>query len=190
MHDTRSQRIAEHVALAVARSALTERAYAQHVADIYLERTPLHVRAIEFHVSADPYADAQANAQIVKRMLDGRVRMPVDVEEALMLALPEPYRAHLFAELAERVGLMVGERVPAEAAAQQQQLGALLHEMGHTVDALSRLLDDGVLDERDAPHAPQALRRMEQLQARLAALQEGIRTHVLGVPTIHLRSVS
>ncbi|NMW25422.1 hypothetical protein HFP05_13980, partial [Rhodanobacter denitrificans] len=106
MRENRSQLIAEHVLLAISRSALTERTYAQKVADLYLERTPLHARAVTFAQSSDPYDDSEANRQTVKRMLDGRVRMAVDLEEALILALPAPFQQRLKADLAERLGLM------------------------------------------------------------------------------------
>ena len=104
MRENRSQLIAEHVMLALARSALTERTYAQHVADIYLERTPLHARTVTFAQSSDPYADTEANRQIVKRMLDGRVRMAGDLEEALILADNDAERRFLRRRLDEPAG--------------------------------------------------------------------------------------
>jgi len=179
MRENRSQLIAEHVMLALARSALTERTYAQQVADIYLERTPLHARTVTFAQSSDPYADTEANRQIVKRMLDGRVRMAVDLEEALILALPQPYRQHLLAELAERLGLMAAELPAPHATGQQHQVGDLVSAAGGALDKLSTMLDDGVLDEHDRDHAEAALLALENLQARTATLCDAIRQHVL-----------
>lgn len=179
MRESRSQLIAEHVLLAISRSALTERTYAQTVADLYQERTPLHARSVAFASSADPYADSEANRQTVKRMLDGRVRMAVDLEEALILALPAPYRQQLLAELAERLGQLAAERPSAEPAGQQHQVGSLIRDMGRALDSLSTMLDDGVLDANDAAHAPQALRELEQVQGHIATLCDCIRRHVL-----------
>ncbi|TPG50688.1 hypothetical protein EAH75_04415 [Rhodanobacter glycinis] len=179
MRECRSQIIAAHVALALSRCSMIERVYAQAVVDIYHERTPLHARTLEFHSSRDPYDDARRNGQIVKRLLDGRVRMPVDLEESLILALPQPYQQHLQAELAERLGLMAAELPSANPAGQQHQVGDLISDVGKALDRLSPMLDDGVLDERDAVYAEAALRGLEALQARAATLCDGIRQNVL-----------
>lgn len=179
MRECRSQLIAEHVMLAISRSALTERTYAQTVADLYMERTPLHARSVGFASTADPYADSEANRQTVKRMLDGRVRMAVDIEEALILALPPPYRQQLQADLAERLGLMAAERPSAQPAGQQHQVGDLIADVGRSLDKLSQMLDDGLLDARDAPTAPAALRELEAVEARAATLCAAIRQYVL-----------
>lgn len=188
MRENRSQLIADHVLLAISRSALTERTYAQTVADLYMERTPLHARSVTFASSADPYADSEANRQTVKRMLDGRVRMAVDLEEALILALPAPYRQRLLADLAARVGQLAAEVPSATPAGQQHQIGDLLRDMGHAMDSLAPMLDDGVLDANDAAHAPVALRELEALEGRIATLCEGIRRYVLQTGGV-LRSV-
>lgn len=179
MRESRSQIIAEHVMLALSRCALTERTYAQAVADLYMERTPLHARTVGFASSTDAYADSEANRQTVKRMLDGRVRMAVDLEEALVLALPHPFRHQLLTDLAARVGLIAAEQPAAHAAGQQHQVGDFIRDMGKALDGLSPMLDDGLLDERDAAYAPIALRELQALQARIETLCDGIRQHVL-----------
>lgn len=190
MRECRSQLIAEHVLLAISRSALTERTYAQTVADLYMERTPLHARAVTFASSADPYADSEANRQTVKRMLDGRVRMAVDLEEALILALPAPYQQRLLAELAERLGLLAAERPAATPAGQQHQLGELVRHMGDTLQRLSPMLDDGRMDAGDAAHATSALRELDALQAQVVTLRSAITEHVVGTTTAPtLRSI-
>jgi hypothetical protein len=190
MRESRSQLIAEHVLLAISRSALTERTYAQTVADMYLARTPLHARSVSFAISADPYADSEANRQTVKRMLDGRVRMAVDVEEALILALPQPYRGRLLADLAERMGLLAAAQPQDTPAGQQQQIGELMQHMGDTVSRLSPMLDDGRMDAGDAAHAAAALAELDALQAIAVTLKSAIHQHVLGsTETQPLRSV-
>lgn len=179
MRESRSQVITSHVDLALHRSSMIERTYAQAVADIYNERTPLAVRSLKFHTTHDPYADQQANLQLVRRMLDGRVRMPVEAEEALILALPDPYRHQLQAELAARLGLMAAELPAHHAAGQQQQVGDLVRAVGHALDKLSNMLDDGVMDAHDLAYAPDALRDLEDVQARATTLCDAIRENVL-----------
>jgi hypothetical protein len=181
MRESRSQLIAEHVLLAISRSALTERTYAQTVADLYHERTALHARSVTFASSADPYADSEANRQTVKRMLDGRVRMAVDIEEALILALPQPYRSHLLADLSHRLGLLAAPQPQPTPAGQQQQLGELLRHLGDTVNRLAPMLDDGRMDAGDAAHASAALAELDALQAYAVTLKSSIHQHVLGV---------
>jgi hypothetical protein len=180
MRENRREIIAAHVALALSRCSMIERTYAQDVADLYIERTPLHARVVEFHSSRDPYADAKANTQIVKRMLDGRVRMPVDLEEAFILALPEPYRQHVLAELGERLGLLAAARPATTAAGQRQQVGTLVQHMGDTMQRLAPMLDDGKFDAGDAVHAAGALRELEALQAHAVTLRSAIERYVLG----------
>lgn len=181
MRESRSQLIAEHVLLAISRSALTERTYAQTVADIYTERTPLHARSVTFATSADPYADSEANRQTVKRMLDGRVRMAVDIEEALILALPQPYRGRLLAELNDRLGLLAAAQPQDNPAGQQQQIGELMQHMGDAMRRLAPMLDDGRMDAGDAIHASAALAELDALQASAVTLKSAIHQHVLGV---------
>lgn len=189
MRESRSQIIAEHVLLAVSRSALTERTYAQTVADLYMERTPLHARTVPFASSADPYADSEANRQTVKRMLDGRVRMAVDLEEALILALPQPYREHLLRDLSERLGLLAAAQPEALPAGQQHQVGTLVQHMGDSIQRLAPMLDDGKLDAGDMVHAEAALRELDALQAQAVTLRSAICQHVLGMPAGTLKSV-
>ena len=179
MREPRHQVIADHVALALSRCSMVERTYAQQVVDIYHQRTPDSARTLKFHVTNDPYADQRANCQMVRRMLDGAVRMPVEIEEAMVLALPEPYRHHLMGELAQRLGLLAAELPSVDAAGQQHQVGDLLRDAGDALDKLSKMLDDGVLDERDEAYAHDALVALSHLSARSATLTEAIRQHVL-----------
>lgn len=182
MRETRAQVIAEHVLLAISRSALTERTYAQAVADLYHERTPLHARTVPFQQSRDPYADSEANRQTVKRMLDGRVRMAADLEEALVLALPQPYRDHALAELSARLGLLAVHCPPNLPAGQQHQIGELLQHVGESMKRLAPMLDDGVIDARDAAHADSALRELDVLLGQVVTLRSAIRQHAQGKP--------
>jgi hypothetical protein len=182
VRETRAQVIAEHVTFALTRSALTERTYAQAVADLYHERTPLHARTVPFQHSKDPYADSEANRQTVKRMLDGRVRMAVDVEEALVLALPQPYRDHALTELSARLGLLAVHCPSHLAAGQQHQVGELLKHVGESMQRLAPLLEDGVIDARDAAYADSALRELDVLLGQVVTLRSAIRQYAKGEP--------
>lgn len=175
MHETRAGCIVHHANLALRKSALTMKAYGQAVADLYMQRTPLHARTLEFHVSADPYADEEANAQIVKRVVNAIVRMPTDLEEALVLALPEPFRTACLNDLAARLGLLAAPRPAAEGAHQVVHLGDLLRDAGETLTALAPMFKDGRIDAHDAPLAKRALQCIGETQALLVTIEATIR---------------
>lgn len=174
-HEARAACIVHHANMALRKSALTDRAYGQAVADLYMQRTPLHARTIEFHVSRDPYADERANAQIVKRFLTDVVRMPVDLEEALVLALPEPFRAACLADLAERLNLLAAPRPAQDAARQTIHLGEMARDAGEVMIALAPMFTDGRIDSNDAALAKHALDAIARTQAMLVTLDATIR---------------
>ena len=161
--------------MALRKSALTDRAYGQAVADLYMQRTPLHARTIEFHISRDPYADERANAQLVKRFLTDVVRMPVDLEEALVLALPEPFRNACLADLAERLNLLAAPRPAPDAARQTIHLGEMARDAGEVMIALAPMFADGRIDSNDAALARHALAAIAKTQAMLVTLEATIR---------------
>ena len=179
MRESRSDVIAHHIRLALHRSTLTERLMGQAVADLYMQRTPLHARTIEFHNSRDPYADEKANAQIVRRMLDGSVRMPVDVEEALVLCLPQPFQRQCVTELAARTGHLAAE-LPADSGVGQLVHAAhLMRAAAEAVAALAPMYEDGVLDASDRAHADHALAELADVEAKVATVRHSILTYVL-----------
>lgn len=170
--------IRHHVELA-ARHAVGFEAYAQTVADTYLERTAEHERGVPFRAAGrDPYAAMRHNAQIVRRMLrmaEPPTRMPVEAEEAFVLALPEPFRTECLRELAHRVGLLAtpvrdGDcriaalRAPAD----------LMRTTADAIDAIAPMLADNVIGPDDAPLAGRALAALRGVQGTAQSLIEQI----------------
>lgn len=174
-HEARAACIVHHANMALRKSVLTDRAYGQAVADLYMQRTPLHARTIEFHVSHDPYADERANAQLVKRFLTDVVRMPVDIEEALVLALPEPFRTACMTDLAARLNLLAAPRPQTGGTQQTVHLGQMAKDAGEVMIALAPMFKDGRIDAHDAPLAAHALDAIAQTMAMLASLDATIR---------------
>lgn len=185
-HDrTRDAVIAKHIAMATTRTDLTMETYAQDVADLYRARTPEHLRSIQFHVyqrGGDAYAVQRANAQLVRRQVDGTVRMGVEIEEALVLALPEPFRSRCLLELNERLGLLAAALPAADGAEQLVQLGELLQEYGDTVSALAPIYADGRVDAADAAHAANAIKELSELMAKATTLMAAL-CRVSAVPS-------
>lgn len=174
-HEARAACIAHHANMALRKSPLTERQYGQAVADLYMQRTPLHARTVEFHISHDPYADERANAQLVRRALDGTTRMPVDLEEALVLALPEPFRSVCLRDLAARFDLLAAPRPAASMAQQTVHLGEMTRDAGEVLIALAPMFKDGRIDATDAPLAREALDAIARTQSMLVTLEATIR---------------
>lgn len=177
-HEARSACIAHHVNMALRKSPLTERQYGQGVADLYMQRTPLHARSVEFHQSRDPYADERANAQLVRRP-DGTTRMPVDLEEALVLSLPEPFRSACLRDLAARLDLLAAPRPAAASAQQTVHLGEMTRDAGEVLIALAPMFQDGRIDAADAPRAREALDAIARAQAMLVTLESTVRNYAV-----------
>lgn len=125
------------------------RAYSDDVRATYERRTAIEDRCIDFHHSADSDDDLRANNQLLMRMLDGTVRLPADLEEAVVLALPEKARWDLIRRLSARYGLLaVPEPVESVGSA---HLAELVKHFGEALQAYGPLLDDGVIDVKDDP---------------------------------------
>lgn len=171
MRECRSAVITHHVRAAIAHSGLSERVFATEVAEAYDQRTPLHARSVEFRRSRDYDADARANAQLLRRMLDGQVRMPVDIEEPLVLSLPEPFRSACLRELAARTGHLAAPLPTARGAGQAASAARLMAETAEAVHVLAEMLTDGRIDEADRASIPRALLELSDIEAQCASLR-------------------
>ena len=155
MRETRPKVIAHHVALAI-RGGMTIRNYAADVAKLYAERTEPAQREVEFHFTRDPYADERANAQIVQRYIDSP-RMPAYIEEALVLALPEPFRAECQRELAARYGCLAAA-IPSQAeGAELADVGKLMAECGSAFVELAHSYRGGLILPGESKTARKAI---------------------------------
>ena len=168
MNTTRDRAIARHITLALKHTELTRESYADDVVRIYHERTPLNQRHIEFHVLArggDVYTVLRANAQLVFRQVDGTTRMACELEEAMVLALPDPYRSGCLADLAERYGLLAAAAPATELRGQVSQIGALTKEFADVLQGVATTMADGRLDGQDVEHAAEVVRQVDELIA-------------------------
>lgn len=165
MRETRAQVIHRHVDHYVRHSGAKEHDFADAVAALYQERTPLHLRCVDFHAHAaggNPYDVLRANGQLLFRMLrpDGPTRLPVDLEEAVVLSLPEPFRGECQRDLAERLGLLAAALpAPADAPAGQHIKSPceLMRRAADAVERIAPMLEDGRIGPEDAPHFASAL---------------------------------
>lgn len=172
-HEPRIAVIAHHVRQALRASGMTMRVYAGRVADLYHLRTALADRTVPFEIGTTAETAEQAeraNAQTVQRFLDGTVRAPIDLEEALVLALPDTQRGECLRALAARYGLLAAPTPATSGVEQQVQLAGLMHDTGRLLAELAPAFADGVLDSSDAATARRALPEVLDVTARLVSL--------------------
>lgn len=193
MRKPRSQVLADLARDAVRHTGLTERTFADAVVEAYHARVARCDRTITFHLAAtaDQVEEAErANAQILKRFATGEVRFPVDVVDAWIDALPQPWRQQALVDAAERHGLLAAPKPAVDGNGQVQQVASVLRESADVVDALADVLADGVIDADDRPRAKHALSQITELQAALVPIQRQLVAILDDPKPTRLRSAS
>lgn len=179
--EPRSAVVFRHTTEAIRNSNHTDTSFAQAVADQYQADVAPGERIVQFHTGDD--ADSieralKANAQILGRIRNGTVKMPVDLEESWVRALPAQWRDACSRELAQRYGFL-GARIPMlEPHAGVLAVARLSVEFGHTLEALTNILADGHVCAKDVPELRRALDEMGQLEAELATARRYVTGHL------------
>lgn len=176
MRSNRTASLATHVEHALRHARLSSETYADEVRRLYQERTPEGARVVQFQnpeEADDPYRALRHNAQTVRRYLglcEQPIRLLADLEEAMVLALPEPYQAECLRELAGRYGLLAARKPGHERAATALSLADLMRETAEVVEAVAPLVADGLLDSLDSHvQITQALQQLSDLEAACAS---------------------
>lgn len=189
MNDSRTKTIVLYMQSFFHETGRSMESFADDVVRWYAANVRAEHRTVEFHSGGDAYARLRANGQIVNRFLTGTLRLPVDLEEALIFALPADIRRELLRELAQRVGLMAAPLPDASGRHDVEQVGVLVREFGEAVAALGPVLGDGRIGADDAPHLRAAVREVEELieqatalRARLLSVSEGRGANVTVLP--------
>lgn len=147
--ETRSACIVRHVQAYLRGTATTMETYADNVRLAYHDRTAATHRTTRFHEAGDAFADLKANGQIVNRILSGTVKMPVDLEEALILALPEEDARACWVDLGGRVGRVSVAQPACGPGGKASDLARCSQAFGQAVQSWGRLLDDLKIDAND-----------------------------------------
>ena len=152
-------------------------AFAQTVVEIYHARTPAAVREVEFKTIGDIFHCATINAQKLRRYMDVDInaRLPVDLEEAWVLALAEPYRDDCLRDLAARYGLLATPIPTGTPGSELDSLARLTREMGEAMQAIAPMLQDGRITEADRNYFSSARHELEDVMAAAGGLLEQIR---------------
>lgn len=158
-------------------TAMNANSFAMQVAENYFAMTAPHMhdkKAVPLRMGqGDDLADAlKANGQALRRYMDGTVKtLPADLEDAWVLSLPEPYRSDCERDLAARRGLLPIRLALIAADADTAGIGNLMTEFGSLVSALTPATADGVIDERDRPHARSIIERCNDVVTAALTIQ-------------------
>lgn len=171
--ETRSQTVCRHVAAYLNETRTSMESFAEDVMQAY-HTLPEGLRDVKFHAGGDVYRDMRANAQIVRRFIEGNPRMPVDIEESLVLALPDDRRQPLLRDLAMRYGLLAAPVPSSEPGDDACAISRLMKETAEAIEAIAPMMADGRIDHQDAPLAEHALVQINEAMAELMSLQARI----------------
>ena len=153
------------------------RSFAMAVADLYLQLVAEDDREVPFRVTrgGDGDADKKHNGQILGRYLDGVVKtLPANLEDAWVMSLPDPYRSNCERELARRRGVLPIRLDAIDSARDTVGVGQLMSDFGDLVAAISPAVADGVIDEKDRPHARRIVNETDDMLIRLVTFRKSI----------------
>lgn len=189
--ETRAELILRYVQSLLRETRVSMESFAADVVEQYHGRTPGGARTIRFHGGGDAYKDMRANAQLLRRFLEGEVRLPVDLEEAVVMALPDSRRRQLLAALAARYGLLAVRNPNTQRRFEDDTaaLAGLFKEAGEAGAALAPMLADGRFGPEDRPLAVTAKRELEDVLTAASGLLARIEDAMLE-PVAELRMVA
>jgi hypothetical protein len=173
---TRQAVIHRHVAAVIETGRVTREGFADAVRQRYEAMVPERVRSIRFQ---DPEAAAVPSRAMNSNMKalfgywdpERAVRMPVEIEEAVVLSLPDPQREHCIRELARRYGLYGSFRREPGQGGDLRCWGDLLSDFGQISTDMAAVLADGRLDAEDAAAIPGLIEDVERMQSDLDSLR-------------------
>lgn len=171
------------------RTGLSHERWAERVDREYCQRVPMRLRNVpapdlESVEGADEWAKLRrAWDQTLRRYVDGGLKFPVELEEAWVGALEDPWRSDCIRELAERYGLYGAFRRPATAEGDSTSWGTVLRDFARVTEDMAQILADGRIDERDGPELHRLRDDIRRMQGDLESLERQA-SRVLGKPQL------
>ena len=145
-------------------TAMNAQSFAMALAERYLGMTAPDVRSVPFRLGDDLAADMRHNGQILRRYMDGTVKvLPADLIDAWVLSLPEPFRGECERDLARRRGLLPVRMAVADGTSRAIGLADLAAEFAQLIEAIAPALADGNIDMTDLPFARRILDESDDL---------------------------
>jgi hypothetical protein len=133
-------------------TAINANSFAMAVAQCYVSTVAPDVRVVPFRLGEgdELFAAMKSNGQILRRYMDGTVKvMPADLEDAWVLALPEPFRSECERDLAQR-RQRVTYQLPENATGRDfSTIAHVLSESGQLCSAWGEALADGEITEAE-----------------------------------------
>ena len=148
--------------LAIRRTGTNRRKFSTEVAEQYQKMISPGERIIAFYAgtTCDAICAAEKkNDQIIRRMMDGSVKMPADIEDAWIAAIPEPFRSNCRAELAARDGLAVLPEIHRGGVVGANAIADLTAQFSTTLKAVAPVLAD--VDPHGVRHALSAAKSLQ-----------------------------
>jgi hypothetical protein len=178
----RSAVVFDHTRRMLDQTAMCTRKFSMRVAEQYVALVAPDQRQVPFRlgVTGDDLIKAEKhNAQQIGRYMDGTIKaLPVDLEDAWVLSLAEPYRSDCERELAQRRGRYSERKLAHGEAGEVVGIGQILLEFGQLMEALGPALADGKICEADLPHARRILNESDDVIAALLTIRRAV-THIL-----------
>lgn len=177
--ELRTEVIFRHLRRLVRETGVSVEDYSEDVLRVWMERTSAEARISghDFRVTTPVFDRMSANGQKIRRWMSSEIkaRPSIDVEECLVLGLPEPYQSDCRRDLARRYGLM-DVPLPDEAGGDHVSdiaaMGDMAMRFGGLMQALAPILDDGQIDGKDAPLIPHAMDECEKLIAKAIVVRQ------------------
>lgn len=162
------------------RTGISHEEWAERVDAKYHELVPERHRSLpapglhDVHDAAAYRKLLRAWDQNIRRYVDGSLKFPMELEEAWIEALDEPWRTDCKRERSRRMG-MVGAAIPEPGpAGDHRTWGNALQEFGRMTQTMGEVLSDGVIDGSDAKDLPTLLNQIHAMQANLTSLEEKV----------------
>lgn len=188
--ETRSETIFRHTHRMLHELRISMGTFGLDVVGEYNERTEESARTVVFKSGGDPFRCQATNAQRLARYMDpeAETRMPVDLEEAWVAALHEPFRSQCLADLSQRYGSLYVPMPSAAGITDMESVGQVTREFARALTEISPTMADQVIDEKDAPYIPAVVSALDALIGSATSLraryvkQSGIADPVLWQP--------
>lgn len=175
------QVLEKHYRALLRETSMSEATFAAGVREHYEAHVPEVASTVEWSQHADACTRMLRDAEKLSRWFDSKVtaRFPIEVMESFVAAFPLDRRWTLQAEILGRQGLLAVPMPAFSGTADAANLGRMGKETGEAIMAAAALLDDGVIDERDAAQADEALRQIDEGVAVMLEMRKRIEQQAL-----------
>ncbi|MBE9538499.1 MAG: hypothetical protein IMF06_05410 [Proteobacteria bacterium] len=172
MSEPRSHVVWRHVTLFINKTGTSWPTYCADVAEHYHTTVPGPLRKVEFSLHRDPHERMRLNAQTVRRFEhDHKFGLPNDLEDAMVMALPQSRRFDLQADLAARTGLLAAPIPEIGPAHDALGVAGMMRETAEAIEAIAPMLEsDGVIDHKDAHLAGHAEQQLLEAMGALRSM--------------------